>query len=344
MVFEEIYLNSKPLSLHKAHINPEFNSKTILVTNTWDYVEMWLKRGRESRKKEALFFWQQARHFYNAAKQLPNTSSPLTGYYCFLNSTKALLLVKGIDFANEHGVSGESRGNRRVIATEIVKFKTSGVLPALISYLEEDRAFKEYTLKDLLYNLPYIHRAYNLTFKSSAELFIPVSSPLYVKKSDSDEAWFCAKLGRGFTNQHTINKLPDGFELDKGKPEEFIIRRKKRFYWRTGQQDNNLRNLSSYHQKIRKNLFYIYGSTKLWYIKRKNNINNCIEHTDLPLTFAAMHRLSELARYSPNILAGYFDSKYNWLLSEFILNSLNQFIDEISSEITGHEFMMPGIR
>lgn len=57
MAFKEINLNSKPLSLHKAHINPEFNSKTILVTDTWDYVEMWLKRGSESRKREALFFW-----------------------------------------------------------------------------------------------------------------------------------------------------------------------------------------------------------------------------------------------------------------------------------------------
>jgi len=305
---------------------------------------MWLKRGSESRKKEALFFWQQARHFYNATKQLPNTSSPLTAYYCFLNSTKALLLIKGVKFSDKHGVSGYNRGNKKSLTNEIVKFQTCGVLPALIGYLGENQSFKQYTLKNLLYNLPYVHRAYDLTFKSSRELFIPVVSPRYVKKSDSDEAWFCAKLDKRYTNQHTINKLPDGFELDKGRPEEFIIRSKKRFDWKKGQQDNNLKKLSNYHQKIRKNLFYIYGATKLWYIKRKNGIDGYIEHTNLPLIFAAMHRLSELARYSPNILARHFDSNYNWLLSEFILNSLNQFIDEISSEITGHEFMMPGIR
>ncbi|MBW4640724.1 MAG: YaaC family protein [Gloeocapsa sp. UFS-A4-WI-NPMV-4B04] len=344
MAFKEINLNSKPLSLHKAHINPEFNSKTILVTDTWDYVEMWLKRGSESKKKEALFFWQQARHFYNATKQLPNTSSPLTAYYCFLNSTKALLLVKSVNFSDQHGVSGYTKGSRRFLTNEIVKFHASGVLPALINYLGENQLVQQFTLKDLLYNLPYIHRAYDLTFKSSKELFIPVKSPVYVKKSDSYEAWFCAKLDKRYTNQHTINKLPDCFELDNGKPEEFIIRSKKRFDWKNGQQNNNLRRLSNYHQKIRKNLFYIYGAKMLWYIKRKNGINGYIEHTNISLIFAAMHRLSELARYSPNVLASHFDSNYNWLLSEFISNSLTQFIDEISSEITGHEFMIPGIK
>jgi len=57
-----------------------------------------------------------------------------------------------------------------------------------------------------------------------------------------------------------------------------------------------------------------------------------------------MHRLSELARYSPKSLANHFESRHNWLLSEFISTALYQFIDEISSEITGQEFMVPGIR
>lgn len=253
-------------------------------------------------------------------------------------------MVKCVKFSEQHGVSGYNKGNRRFLTNEIVKFQTSGVLPALINYLGENQLVQQCTLKDLLYNLPYIHRAYDLTFKSSKELFIPVKNPVYVKNSDSYEAWFCAKLDKRYTNQHTINKLPDCFELDNGRPEEFIIRSKKRFDWKKGQQNNNLRRLSNYHKKIRKNLFYIYGSTKLWYIKRKNGINGYIEHTNLPLIFAAMHRLSELARYSPNVLARHFDSNYNWLLSEFISNSLTQFIDEISSEITGHEFMIPGIR
>lgn len=55
-----------------------------------------------------------------------------------------------------------------------------------------------------------------------------------------------------------------------------------------------------------------------------------------------MHRLSELARYTPTLLAKHFEAQHNWLLSEFIARALHQFVDEISAEITGQEFMIPG--
>ena len=55
-----------------------------------------------------------------------------------------------------------------------------------------------------------------------------------------------------------------------------------------------------------------------------------------------MHKLSELARYSPQSLAKHFDGRYNWLLSEFIAIAPLQFLDEISCEMTGYEFMPPG--
>jgi hypothetical protein len=57
-----------------------------------------------------------------------------------------------------------------------------------------------------------------------------------------------------------------------------------------------------------------------------------------------MHRLSELARYSPTLLAKHFESRHNWLLSEFIASSLHQYMDQISAEITGFQIMVPGIR
>ena len=87
--FEPIRLNGRPLSIHKAIVAPEFKSKTALVTDTWEYVTMWLKRHQQ---KDAGFYWEQASHFFDASRNLPNTSSPLTLYYCFLNAVKALLL------------------------------------------------------------------------------------------------------------------------------------------------------------------------------------------------------------------------------------------------------------
>jgi hypothetical protein len=57
-----------------------------------------------------------------------------------------------------------------------------------------------------------------------------------------------------------------------------------------------------------------------------------------------MHRLSELSRYDPLSLRVHLDRQHNWLLSEFISVAPRQFIDEIASEITGCDFMVPGIR
>ena len=69
-----------------------------------------------------------------------------------------------------------------------------------------------------------------------------------------------------------------------------------------------------------------------------------INRGPLTLTYAAMHRLSALARYDPMLLGNHLNSRHNWLLAEFISMAPDQFIDEVSSEITGDEFMVPGWR
>ena len=73
MPFKEIHHKNKNLTIHKAITDPHFNEKTILVTNTWDYVDLWLKR---AGKHKARFFWNQAHSFYDATQLLPKTSAP----------------------------------------------------------------------------------------------------------------------------------------------------------------------------------------------------------------------------------------------------------------------------
>ncbi|WP_299143409.1 YaaC family protein [uncultured Vibrio sp.] len=62
------------------------------------------------------------------------------------------------------------------------------------------------------------------------------------------------------------------------------------------------------------------------------------------LTIGAMHRLSELSRYNPQNLHKHLTKDASWLLSEFINKSIYQFIDQISSEITGNDFRVTGFR
>jgi hypothetical protein len=147
MPYQPIIYQRSKIKLHKANINPNFNSKTILVNNHWDYVQMWLKRQRNC--EEALFYWEQAKYFFDASISLPKVSSPLTAYYCFLNATKCLLSVKKEDISDkrlQHGVSGESINKRISLSNEKIVFQNSGVLFLICQYLNENVNKDEYTI------------------------------------------------------------------------------------------------------------------------------------------------------------------------------------------------------
>jgi hypothetical protein len=214
MGYKSIIYEGKNLTIRKAIVEPDFNSRTILTSSPWEYVEMWLKRHKQ---KKALFYWEQAKNFSSASLKLPPTSSPLTTYYSFLNATKTLLEVKKMSFTEMHGVTGAIEGNKTLLSNEKVTFQPSGVLAELCRYLNETSNYEEYSLKDLLYNLPYIHRAYNLTYKSQPELFIPISEPKFVKKTKSTESWFCAAIKDDrYAKPNIIHKLSTKYERDEG--------------------------------------------------------------------------------------------------------------------------------
>lgn len=343
MAQQWIKYRSKHLFVHRSICAPEFNSPTVLTRDPWEYVDLWLRRGRHT---DASFYWDQAHNFYDATQGLPPTSAPLTAYYTILNATKALLHVRRQAFSDYHGVTGYRRPGPTALSNEMIRFKSGGVLAALCTYLGEAPPSLDYSLKDVLYNLPFVHRAFTLTYSSAKELFIPIKHPRFVRKTSSTEAWFCAELDGGqYQNNHIVNKLDSEFERDLGLPKQWTIRMTHRFRWRTGaaQQHANIRRLTTYHRRVRKFVSYIRGPTRLWYIKR-SPISGAIPRHCITLIYAAAHRLSELARYSPTDLEKHFACQHNWLLTEFISMSLDQFIDQVASEITGHDFMVTGLR
>lgn len=340
---QSIKYRSKHLFAHKAIVAPDFNSPTVLTRDPWEYVNLWMRRAGHDRPS---FFWNQSHHFYDATAGLPPTSAPLAAYYCILNATKALLYVKGRTFNPFHGLTGSRQPGKTALSNEIVRFKNGGVHAALRSYLSEPDPTGDISVKDLFYNLPFIHRAFNLTYSTDPELFIPVQHPRFVKKTNSREAWFCADIQGGqYQNNFVINKLPSEFERDLGLPDQWTIRMKRRFRWESGaaNQAGDLVRLTKYHARVRKHISYIHGATRLWYIKR-SPVTGALPYHDMTIIFAAMHRLSELARYSPDLLEKHLACQHNWLLTQFIALALDQFIDDVASEITGQDFMAVGLR
>lgn len=341
-----VKISSKEILLKRAILKPNFSNKTVLTDSTWRYVEIFLK---EKKSEEALFYWEQAFNFYKATKDLSLISAPLTTYYAFLNATKALLTYKNVGFDLKHGVSGQRTNGHYTLQNEIVKLKPKGIASSLCTYLKEPipSIGVEYTLKDIIYNLQFIHRSFCLTY-STTEIFIPIINPRFVFDRSRGKAWFEAQLEEEHSKNSTLKKLI-GFGIDDkyDNSRQYTIRRNKTFDWlapRNKPTDSDLLQLNNYHVKIRNQLRYIYSPTSLWYIKRKDIKTGMINRGTLPLAFIAMHRLSELARYEPQTLKKHLEKKHSWLLSEFITKSIYQFIDQISSEITGDDFRLTGFR
>lgn len=340
MPAEPLKFKRRTVRLQKCITSPDFGSRTILVDDQWDYVEMWLRR---NGLEDALVFWRQAEEFAKASRDLPPTSSPLTNYYSALNATKVLLMAKNVTHSAFHGLKGEHKGLKTSLAGEIVTTTSGGVFSALSSYLGEPAgAHQEFTLKDILYNLPYVHRAYTVTFTSQPELFIPVSDPIFVRVVNNDECYLKFTIPDTNYQHQAIIGAFEKYEHDAGIENPYTIRRKARFKWDDARTDEkNLEQLVAYHDKVRRSMYYIKGVTRLWYLKKEGSTRNRIERSSLTLTFMALHRLSELARYSPDALMKHMESRHNWLLSQFIARSLEQYLDELAAEMTGHDFMAP---
>lgn len=348
MAFKEICINSKPCELMKPIRTPKYGSKTILTDSCWEYVSLFLKRQSSSGSGDALFYWKQAHSFYLASKSLPDSACPLTSYYCILNAAKALLRFKGVaeDRLRSHGISSvRSDSTKTNINDAYTSVKGAGVLPELTRYYNFNLATGHYSMANLLYNIPCVHRAYCVTF-SKPEIFIPINKPIYVKKDNSKEAWLKFEICGRYANVKALKNLPNKFEHDIGVTDQYTVRMKKRFEWDIHKNiDERKKALCKYNEKIKKYLYYIYGENKLWYIKKQIEGNESLEFApSASLIFTVFHWLSELVRYNPKLFNKYMESKQNWLLHEFINNALDQFVDEIGCEITGEDIMCTGYR
>lgn len=342
MAHRDIIINSKKVGPHKAYVGPKFNEKTILVESHFQFIEMWLQRHGND---ESRVYWAQAKNFYHSALNTEISSKPLVAYYCMLNTTKSLLALKGIEVSAYHGISGCPLSNKAMLVNEGIEIKSDGIFIGLSKYFGASLEGKSVNLKDVLYNIPFIHRAFTTTHPGMQDLFIPIYDPHFVRNKNNNESWFCATIkDKQYAKESIFNKQR-GWELDKSE-EKFTIRRKRRFKWvsRGVTKAQRIETLKDYHSKIRRDIKYIHSHQRLWYYKRNDRSSSVLPWPTPSLIYLGMHRLSEICRYEPLRLERHFKAQHNWLLNEFINHSLPNFVDQIACEICGLELMSPKIR
>jgi hypothetical protein len=339
-----IRLSGREVMPRKAIISPDFGAKTVLTNSPWTFVGLWLKR---HKKRDALYYWDQAQQFYKASVGLPLQSAPLLLYYSYMNAAKALLSAKNVPFSPQHGVTVHNARKPKSsisLSNEGLKIMPNGIVPALAAYFGETEAAREYTVKELLFNTTFIHRTYCLTYTSQTEMFVPLLEHKYVFAEDSKTVFFWGELASDIVRTNIASSLPASFSWLGGQHYQF--RSVTEINWSDPKRatDSEKAALASLHSALRFDLHYINGIQPLWYLKLITNGPRRISRRGPTLTLCAMHRLSEICRYRPSELSSYLDGQQNWLLSEFIEMSPEQYLDELACEITGQQFLAPNVR
>jgi uncharacterized protein (UPF0332 family) len=344
-VMTPVILKGRELGAHKAAVSPRLDTRNVLTNSPWTFVSLWLKRGGNNK---ALFYWEQAHEFSRASIGLPFQSAPLLLYYSFMNAVKALLVAKGVLFDEHHGVRAHNMRkptSKISIANEGVRIMNKGVLPALSAYYGEPEPSSMHSLQDLFFNMAFIHRTYCHTYTSQTEMFLPLTNCAYVIEKPSKNIHFRADLSKNVAAKGAMNRLPASFVAAPSLSDRTIISTNS-VYWAKPSRptEAEVGELAKLNRHLRLDLHYINGAQTLWYVKAKTSGPHRLLRQSPTIVLAAMHRLSEICRYRPLELASHLSGQKNWLLSEFIQMSPVQFIDEIASELTGHQFLMPNVR
>lgn len=239
MAAKTLEISSKEARLMKPITGAGYDEKTVLTNSSWEFVGLWLKRQSGAKAKRALFYWEQAKSFYDASELLPIESRPLTAYYCCMNAAKALLAIKGpstIDFDRNltHGISSDRRQwekSTNLKNAEVI-FNGSGVLFEMSKYFKEEACKKKYTVYDLLYNIPCIHRAFSITYQCT-ELFIPIRDIKFVVDTGLRKGWLQFQVDERYASGKSLRYVQSRYEKDTHISDEkhYIMRSKHRFEW-----------------------------------------------------------------------------------------------------------------
>src|SRR5262249_44058964 len=149
-----------------------------------------------------------------------------------------------------------------------IEIKANGVLPALSKYLGETEARNQHTIKDILFNLVYIHRTYSLTYTSQGEIFIPIVAPKFVFEEGTKNVFFSARLSTHNPPSKVAKRLPPSIKLDPSASDGTLLSTASVAVSSVKKpKDADLTAIAGLAKALREDLYYINGAQTLWYVK-----------------------------------------------------------------------------
>ena len=73
-------------------------------------------------------------------------------------------------------------------------------------------------MEDMLYNLPFIHRTYCLTYTSQADMFVPLKNVEYVRNETTGEVFFRGEFVSDVSTSTVRRRLPATIIVDPDRP------------------------------------------------------------------------------------------------------------------------------
>lgn len=337
-------IEDEPATLRLSTVS-DYGKDRVLSTSIWNYVALWMER-RKSVPQDALFYWQQAESFYQAAEEVPIESSPLLYYYSFLNSSKALFEAKSRDYSPYHGLTTEdSPPGRTALGGEEVKVKPHGVFQSLYEYDKSARIIKDRTfdLRRIFRNVVSVHHAYNRTYRSdsSQPLFLRLRNHRFCEDDAGSvvlqaviEAEEFRGQSQGLISHRLRNFLTEDFSIIESQKDKILIQSNQAA---SSPSPNDLEELN---RNLRERIDGIWTGTDSRFYLRKQ-LADTLPWPQICRLFAGMFYFGRRVRYDPKTVRSLLEHQQNWLVSEFIEVAPIQFLVSVAGELTGDYFSTP---
>lgn len=282
---------------------------------------------------------RQAKNYYYSAKGLPNKSSALLYYYCFLNLAQSIILLKNPSITGcklRHGLKYTKRFSSFSKESVVIDSSANNIFPILYECIFNQRvSLTEINISKALAYCTDMSYQYSITKYGPTKVIPAYYSHIVNKESQTGWALLAlARRGLDFGYKKSFKKFNNSFEqvtLEQRLAKEIFEMNAREMNQFNFYQSRKTINWPSANftpeidvtMSLRKSLEGIwqpnYFDEKVsFYISLPYSKKNQTPVNEIIASYVVMFYLSSLVRYRPDFLEKIYSKKDMWLIDSFI--------------------------